>query len=411
MSTEDVTYHFRAGTPGGDVFAGTLKAGTQAEAIKLLKGKGFQPLRVEDRPIRESWLHREITFGGARRLSLGASEAFCRELALLLRSGMPIAAAMAMTLASGRRSDASYGFASAVRHGITLGRSLSEAVASAGYAVPDDLAPIIRAGETSGRLAEALDVLARSYAETNRVRRALVSAAAYPVLLLVVSLAVFALIAFFVAPSLAQLFVSMEREIPLPLAILSGAARLATDNAIVLAVLVIAAVALGISGGALRGLRQAMVRPLLSVPILGEALNWAASRRFVAALHLHLASHVPLPSALPGAFASASFPGGSRRGAMVVEQVRRGSALAPALRDSRLLPDKVVHLIEVGESSGRLTEVLAIIADEARARFEQRMGLVTTLLAPLLILLVGSLIGTVIFSVFSALLQINELAF
>jgi general secretion pathway protein F len=70
-----------------------------------------------------------------------------------------------------------------------------------------------------------------------------------------------------------------------------------------------------------------------------------------------------------------------------------------------------VHLIAVGERSGRLVEVLTAVVAEARARLEQRMGLVTALLAPILILVVGSLIGTVIYSVFSALLDINEIAF
>ncbi len=94
----------------------------------------------------------------------------------------------------------------------------------------------------------------------------------------------------------------------------------------------------------------------------------------------------------------------------VTDDVRGGAGLAEALRKSRLFPPKFIHMIEVGESSGRVAEILASAMTEAKAKVEQRLTLISSLLAPVLILVVGGLIGMVIFSVFSSLLQINELA-
>lgn len=411
MSAEVTTFYFRAGTPLGEVFTGELRALSDADAIQQLRRKGFRPLRIADRPIRDSWLNREVNLGGGRTLRPAQAESFCRELALLLRSGVPVVDALAVVATALPRRSTLKTFVTAVRHGVQLGRPFSEAIGSAGYQLPADLVPVVQAGETSSTLVDALEMLAASYAEGLRFWRAFASAAAYPVLLLAVSVVVFGLLALFVAPSLSQLFVSMDRPVPLPLAILSAVGAVLTQSGALglwLAVLVVAAL---VAAGGVPGIRRSMAGLLASVPLIGSALSFGASRRFVSTLRLHLASHVPLAAALPGAFKAAAFPGGEARAAQVVTKVRAGARLGAELRTSRLIPEKLIHLIEVGESTGRLEHVLGIVADEAGARFEQRMAMVTSLLAPVLILVVGAVIGGVIFSVFSALLEINQIAF
>lgn len=411
MSVDGTVFYFRAGTPGGDVFAGELRAGSSEDALQQLRRKGFRPLRLETRPIRANWLNREVSFGSARRLTLADCQSFCGELSLLLRSGVPIAEALAVMLAALPKRSRLHGFVASVRHAIQLGRPLSGALDGAGYRLPPDLVPLLQAGEGSGTLVAALDMVAISYAEANRFRRAYVAAAAYPILLLAVSGVVFGLLALFVAPSLVGLFSAMNRPVPLALAALSAVGSFLTGNGAAIGISFAALLVVAFTGGTAAVVRGSAQRCLAAIPIMGSALNWAATRRFVTTLRLHLLGHVSLATALPSAFAAASFAGGEARAAAVVTRVRAGAALSPELRASRLLPDKIVHLIEVGETGGRLAEVLEAIAGEATARFEQRMSLVTSLLAPALILVVGTMIGGVIFSVFSALLEINEIAF
>lgn len=411
MSVESTIFYFRAGTPGGDVFAGELTAGSSEDALQQLRRKGFQPLRLETQPIRENWLNREVGFGGAHRLTLVDCQNFCSELSLLLRSGVPMVEALAMILAALPRRSRLHGFVASVRHSIQLGRPLSGAIDAAGYDLPPDLVPLLQAGEGSSTLVAALDMVAASYAGANRFRRAYVAAAAYPILLLAVSAVVFGLIALFVAPSLVGLFTSMNRPVPIALAALSTVGSLLTTRGVTIGIALAALLLIAFTGGTASLVRGAAMRCLASIPVLGSALNWAATRRFVTTLRLHLSGHVSLATALPSAFAAAAFAGGEARAAAVIGRVRAGAAFSPELRAAKLLPDKIVHLIEVGETSGRLAEVLDAIADEATARFEQRMSLVTSLLAPALILVVGAMIGGVIFSVFSALLEINEIAF
>lgn len=406
----DLVFHFRAGAPEGGIFTGRLNAGSADEVAALLRQKGFVPLKVGDRPIVEGWLQREITLGSGKRLSPAECESFCRELGLLLQSGVPIADALAIMAGSLRDQKRLFLFAVAVRHGLQLGRPLSQAVDGAGMILPSDLVPVLRAGEASGSPAKALALLSQSYGDSGRFARVYVSALAYPALLLCVSVLVLALIAFFVAPSLAGLFVSMEKPAPFAIAVLAAAASVINANWMYLLLAGAVAVAVLVAGISRSDFRRAMPRLVGRLPVVGSAIQWSATGRFASTLGLGLASGVPMATALPNALMSAGY-GASSQFNRLVEQVRAGESLSRSLASAKLLPTKAVHLVAVGERSGQLAEVLSAIAVEARTRFEQRMALVTALLAPCLILIVGSLIGTVIYSVFSALLDINEIAF
>ena len=100
---------------------------------------------------------------------------------------------------------------------------------------------------------------------------------------------------------------------------------------------------------------------------------------------------------------------GAARLQSITDDVQTGSQLAAALRKSGLFPAKFVHMVEVGESGGRVPDILVSAVAEAKGKVEQRLALLSSLLAPILVLIVGGLIGMVIISVFSSLLQINEL--
>lgn len=159
------------------------------------------------------------------------------------------------------------------------------------------------------------------------------------------------------------------------------------------------------------GTREALRAAAFGLPGLGQVLVWSASRRFAGTLRLYLVSNVPIAAALPNAITAAGFPAAEARGRLLADRLRAGSPLVAVLGNAKLMPPRLIQMIGIGESSGRLPEMLAAVGTEAQRRFEQRMALVSALLAPGLILVVGGLVGSVIFSVFSALLELNEVAF
>jgi general secretion pathway protein F len=407
----DRTYYFRAGAPEGGVFSGRLEAASEADAISQLRHRGYLPLRVHTSPLRQSFLDREISLGAPKRLTEVECEALCRELAILLKAGLELADAVSVMTPSLQKGSRLHAFSLALRQGLRLGRRFSQAVEQTGFRCPSDFLPVIRAGEDSGSLATALTLLANTYAENGRFSRLFVGALIYPAFLLVTAFFVLGIIAFFVAPNLTGLFVSMDRPVPLAIALLDGTASFMAANALPL-MLGGAMLATGMAVlAANRGFRRRIHAIVFRLPLIGSALVWSASRRFAATLQLYIASNVAIASALPNAFIAAGFPDGQRRAAELVDEVRKGGRLSTALEKARIMPAKLIHLVRVGESSGQLLEVLTAVVEESRIRFEKRMTLLSSLLAPSLILVVGVLVGTIIFAVFSALLDVNELTF
>lgn len=406
------SFHVRAGAPDGGVFSGVISAASAEDAVRQLRQRGFVPMRVDTRPLRENWLNREIGLGpGGKRLSVSDCEAFCRELGLLLGAGVTANEAlelMAETLGRGSRQ---LRFVSALRRQLRLGGSMAAAIEASGFALPADYLPVVRAGEDAGSLPPALAMLAESYAESLRFGRVYTAALAYPALLLVAAVAVLFLLAFFVAPALSGLFAGSEKPVPVVIALLNGLSSFIGQHAVVVTAVMIGLVVAIIVAASNTEARDAARAVAFRLPGLGQVLAWSASRRFAGTLRLYLTSNVPIAAALPNAMLAAGFPSARARGQRLADRLRAGGRLATTLGEGRLMPARLIHMIGIGENSGRLPEMLAAVATEAQRRFEQRMALVSALLAPGLILLVGGLVGSVIFSVFSALLELNEVAF
>lgn len=406
------TFHVRAGDPEGGVFNGVIAAPTAEEAVRRLRQRGFVPMRVSPRPLRENWLNREVgPVGNGRRLTVAECEGFCREFGLLLGAGVTANEALELMAEALGKGSRQLRFVTALRRQLRLGGSLSAAIVASSFALPADLLPVVRAGEEAGSLPAALAMLAESYGESLRFSRVYAAALAYPALLLLASIAVLLLLAFFVAPALSGLFAGSGKPVPLVIGVLDGAAAFMGHNSVALATAAVAAVAPAIAATSSAGVRDAMRALAFRLPVAGDVLSWSASRRFAATLRLYLTSNVPLAAALPNAMVAAGFPSARGRGQQLADRLRAGARLSDTLREARLMPSRLIHMIGIGENSGRLPEMLGAVSAEAQRRFEQRMALVSALLAPGLILLVGSLVGSVIFSVFSALLELNEVAF
>ncbi len=299
MSTDhaESTFYFRAATPDGGIYAGTIRAATVETAARQLVEKGFQPLRLGGEPLRIPWFHREIGIGLPMTLGPADCELICRELALLLSASVTIVDTLAIAASSMPKASRTARFLTMTRHGMRLGRPLSTAMEFTGFRLPPNFLPVVRAGEQAGSLASALALLSENYSESQRFSRAVSAALAYPLLLLLVSLMVFGLMAFFVAPSLQSLFVSMSRPVPAPIMILAGLASFIETHLILIGI-TLAGLVLGLSIGGRRAVSRGLKRIALRLPVIGTVVKWAATRQFAATLHLYLTSGLSIASAL-----------------------------------------------------------------------------------------------------------------
>jgi general secretion pathway protein F len=403
-------FYFKASTPEGELFQGSLNARSETEAYGALRRSGYAPIRLSASPIQPSFLQREISFGSPKHLSLADCEAFCRELHILISAGIELVEALATFITSLPPRSRRRAFAVAVRHWVRMGQNLSQAIVRSGYSSPSDLVPVIQAGEETGSLASSLKTVAETYADRLRFQSLFTGALVYPVFLLLTAIVVLGVLAFFVAPNLATLFTSMERPPPAVIALLSDVAGAISGNLPLTGFALAALVGLTLLVCANDATKGLLLQLLFALPLVGEALSWSASRRFATTLRLYLLSNVAIASAVPSALAAAGLPGSDGYRTGVADALRRGNRLSDALRSHTRLPAKVIHLLRIGEDSARLPETLTAIADEANLRFGKTMALVSALLAPVLIVVVGAIIGSIILTVFTALLDINDLA-
>ena len=401
-------FHYRGAGSDRNVVSGQIEAADRTSAILQLKAGGVVPVRLETKPVEDSWLHKEVGWPSSKSISSKEAAQICRELALLVGAGLELPDAIGSIVAGNERSRTGR-FLKAILHALRMGKGFAAAVEQSGFKTPDEMTATLQAGEAAGALASSLHSLAQTLERRNRLVGSVVNALIYPAFLLGVVAVVLAVLAGFVAPPLARLFTSMSRPAPLAIALLSDAADATISNPLVVGFVVAGLALLGgvvVSSRIGRRLLEAVGR---ATPVIGGLLLWSMTARFASALKLSLSTNVPTAAALEGALRAAG--GNAKRAASAcVISIRRGTKLETALRQARFLPAKALHLIAIGESGGRLVECLQMVIEESALQVSRRTSLIETLLGPLLIALVGTLVGTIVFSIFSALMEINSFA-
>lgn len=401
-------YYIRAVTPEQTLFVGEIEAGDETSAADLLRQRGYRLLELSLRPLRSAGLQQDLTLPGADRLSLTEAERLCRELGQLHAAGVPSSRALALLAEAAPKRSRLKRLADRASHGLRLGFSLSRALAASGFRFPADLLAALEAAERSGEVGSVLLRLAETYAQQRAFRGAFVSALAYPALLVLVALGVLALIAVVVAPNLVSVFETLGRPAPALIATLGGIGQAVTTAPLwSLAVTVMAFIAV-VAACFAPGARLALRGLAFRLPVVGSALRWAATERLSATLAMQLRARTDLPTAMTTAFETSAFPHSQKLSQRAIADLAAGNSLAKTFSRLPVLPPRAAAMLRIGEETGRLPEMLEAVAAESRLNFQNRMSALSGLLAPLLILIVGSVIGMIVFSVFLALGEMNS---
>lgn len=401
-------FYIRAMTPERTLFAGEIEARDEAAAGDLLRQRGYTLLELSANPLKSGLLQRELRLPGADRLSLKDNEQLCRELGQLHTAGVPTSRALSLLAEATPKGARLHLLADRAGHGLRLGFSLSRALGSSGLRFPADLLPSLEAGERSGEVGPVLSRLAEAYAEQRKFRGAYVSALAYPAFLVVVALGILGMIALVVAPNLISVFETLGRPAPAVIAVL-GAIGQGVVTAPMPVILGTALAALALLAAAASPAAQLTLRQLaFRLPIAGTALRWAATERLSATLAMQLRARTDLPTAVATAFETANYPHSEKLTRRAIASLQSGDSLARTFARIAIIPARAATMLRIGEETGRLTEMLEAVAAESRQNFQNRMSALSGLLAPLLILIVGGMIGTIVFSVFSALAEMNN---
>ena len=333
------------------------------------------------------------------------SRQFAQQLSVLLRAGIPLLEAL-QTLQSQDNPPAVSAALTGVVARIQLGESFSTALASQPQAFDALFVAVVEASERSGQVEQALAEQASYLAWTEQLRAKLVAAAIYPAMLIGAGTAVVLFLLVFVVPRFAGLLEGVGGDLPFASRALIAVGAFSGAHPMTLLLIAAGLIALPIWAWQ-RGLREALLARLWQLPVIGPKLHLLALAQLYRCLAMLLLAGVPIVPALVNARGVAA---AHLRAALdrATEAVRLGERLSGSLQREGLTTPVSLRMLRVGEHSGELGAMLAQAAgfyDEELSRLSE---LVTRLVNPALMLIMGLVIGTVVVLMYLPIFQLVD---
>lgn len=390
---------------------GVIEAESQRAARAALRETGLTVIAVS--PVSQDTLQSGAGAGWRERLrGSGVSAAqlslITRQLATLLAAGLTLEQAFNALIEQSENETVRQVLAG-VRGEILAGHTLAQALNRYEKIFPDIYRALVKAGEASGELAGVMTRLA-DYTESRQALRQKVGLAfVYPVIITLVALLVVGGLLIYVVPQVVSVFEQSHQNLPLLTRLLIG---LSNGLQATWGGLLLLAIALGF--GARWLLQRETVRyqwhmRLLRFPVAGRLVRGLNAARMASTLAILVGSGVPLLTALQAAAGVVSNLPMRRAIEEAAKRVREGVGLSRALAVSGLFPPILIHLIASGEASGRLETML----ERAAAQQEQEVGnytaVLTALLEPLLILVMGAVVLTIVLAILMPIIEMNQM--
>jgi len=378
--------------------------GDNARAVRAsLRERGLNPLDVApvaNAPQRSSLFRRGLS---SAQLAL-----LTRQLATLLRAGLPLDEALA-ALAEQNDDARAHALVAALRARVIEGASLASALAEAPESFPEIYRASIAAGEQSGRLDQVLARLA-DYAEAREALNQKVWAAlAYPLLLAIAAIAIVSGLLAYVVPQIVGVFVQLHQSLPWPTRALIALSAFVRDFGWLLLALFVAAAI-----GARVALRNDAAKArwhalLLRLPLFGRLVRAANTARCTPPPALLTGGAVPLLDSLQ--IAAQVMPNLPMREAVrrAAIKVREGAGFARSLGDSGYFPPVALRLIASGERAGELERMLDETANQQQRELDRWLTVLTSVLGPLVILLVGAIVLFIVLAILLPIFNLNQM--
>ncbi len=396
-------FAYKAYNAVGGLTEGTLTADTPASARQMLRERSVK--LIEFAPVRFRQRRRGAGRMGRGKRQEQASE-FARQLAMLLRTGVPVVEALDVLIR--QRAGRMLPILRDMREKVASGQPLAEALQAHPTWFDNVFCSAVRVGQMSGNLDGALQELAMFVRERQTIKAKLFTALAYPMLLAVVGTGVVLFLMSYVVPQLLTVLDASGRSLPAATVFLKAVSDTLTGHWLLL--LVLGGGTVG-SGAALYRWNPGRVwchRSVLALPVLGVLVRKALIAQFAQTMALLLRSGVPFLDALRVMHGNARNRVLSAELEGMIEAIKRGSDIAPTLADSRIFPPLVVHIVDVGQKTGELPDMLGQLKEGYETEVRLAIGKATAVLEPALIVLMSAVVGFVVFATMMPILEATK---
>ena len=396
-------YRCRLGTTSGEIIEGNYVAQSEAALRRELEDKGLHVLSLRPRLGLSA-----LSFGGKGR-KIGRHEflVFNQELATLLKAGMPLV--QSLDILRSRLSNPLFkSILDDVHEKLRGGTALSDAFAAHGDMFPSVYTASLMAGERSGNLDAVLRRFVAYSKTIDTVRSKTISAMVYPVILVALATFLVGIIVIKVVPTFAEFYSSFNSELPLSTRIIVMISDVLRAQLWLILIAIAGAVAAFMTWVRQPGRGAQFDRWMLKLPFVGPSFHKISTSQMARTLATLLGGGIPLVNAIEIAARSTGNRHLGKELEVVAVRVREGQSFAGTLMERQTVPDVALKMIEVGESTGALTEMLNSLADFYDEEIDTEVSRFVTVIEPAMLVVMGVVIAGIVMSLYLPLFQLTS---
>ena len=397
-------FRCRLGTDAGEVIEQTHVAESESTLRQELETKGLYVLSLSR---KGAWFGSGLSFSRQRRIKTREFLVFNQELATLLRAGLPLV--QSLDILRQRIDDPGFrATLNDIHDRVRSGAALSEAFEAQGPRIPGIYTASLMAGEKSGSLEEVIRRYIAHVKVVAEVKRKTASALVYPAILLCLSLVVVSIIVLRVVPEFEGFYRGFGAELPVITQLIVSLSTFFRTYFALVALVVVGAVAAGVYWIRQPGQLATLDRLILKVPAVGQIAGRFATSQLARTLATLLGGGIPLVSAIDVASRALGNRFFADQLTLVGERVREGEPLASSMAARGVFPGVAIKMVEVGESTGALQEMLVSVADFFDEEIDTQLSRFVTIIEPALLVIMGVVIAALLIALYMPLLQLGS---
>jgi type IV pilus assembly protein PilC len=407
----------------GEQTTGAVSANTEAEAIQQLRAQGLYPTQIMEEGKGKKGAK---TVAPAKRNAKAKPKAskgnlggsvkpknlmiFTRQLATLIDSGLPLLRSLTV-LEKQEPHPVLRATVGALAENVQGGSTFSESLAQHPKIFNKLYVNMVKAGELGGVLEIVLNRLAEYQEKAQKLKNKIVSAMVYPVIVMFIAVAILVFLMIFIVPKFKEMFANTDQELPMISKIVFGTSEfflarpLFVPNVVFVFILIGVLIFLLNLWGHTKGGRKTIDTLKLKMPVLGDIQRKSAVSRFSRTLGTLVTSGVPILQALNITRDTAGNVVISSAIEKVHEAVKEGETIVTPLQASGVFPNMVISMVDVGEETGQLPEMLLKVADVYDDEVDNAVTALTSILEPIMIVFLALIVGSVVFALFLPLIK------
>ena len=411
------TFSYTAVDAQGKTHQGTVEANNAADAAAAVKKQGRFPTNIAETTAaagkpKGKGLSLSLSLGGGAgtgKVPAKVLTVFTRQLSTLISAGLPLLRSL-RTLSKQEKNPNLRKIMGSLAESVEGGTTFSEALAQHPKAFNKLYVNMVKAGELGGVLEIVLTRLAEFAEKSQRIRGKVTSAMVYPAVVLTIAVGIVTFLMLFIVPKFEAIFKDMLGGRPLPAItqIIMDLSRFIQGNFLLIAgVLTVLVIGLRFAIR-LPGIAAALDSYKLKLPLFGDLLTKTSVARFSRTLGTLVSSGVPILQALQITRDTAGNERVSTAIETIHDNVKEGESMVAPMEASQIFPPMVVSMVQVGEETGQLPDMLTKVADVFEEEVDTAVAGLTSLLEPVMIVLLALIVGTIVVALFLPLITIIQ---